>query len=275
MKSMTSPQTKMSYPGRVSLEKIVEATRIRVARLRKDRTAASLLEDSAEFTRRSFHSAISKNAPAIISEVKKASPSRGVLRTDFDPIRLATDYQTGGAAAISVVTEPEFFQGDDSWIAQIRTRTSLPILRKDFVLDPIQVAQSASLGADAILLIARLLTTAHMQELRASAAEVGMAVLFEAHDETDLEKINQCEPRIVGINARNLDTFIVDTDQFARLRSLIPKDAIAVAESGFDSHDQILAAYKLGYSGILIGETLVKSSNPAATLRMLRTGAST
>jgi indole-3-glycerol phosphate synthase len=257
----------------VFLERIVASTRSRIARLREERSNDSLLADAKEFTRRSFQAAISSSAPAVIAEIKKASPSKGILRADFDATSLALSYKSGGAAAYSVVTEPEFFQGDGAWIVDIRSTSTLPILRKDFVLEPIQVAEAAALGADAILLVARLLSVEQMRELYDAARTPALDVLFEAHDEGDLEKIGQCGPLIVGINARNLDTFVVDTAQFEVLRNYLPRDVTAVAESGIESHDQIVSAMKLGYSAFLIGESLVKSDDSAAALRLLRTGA--
>jgi len=269
---MSTSQPTQNAPGRVFLEKIVASTRLRISRLRGQRSIDSLLADAKEFTRRSFDAAISQDSPAIIAEIKKASPSKGVLRADFDAAGLALAYESGGAAAFSIVTEPEYFQGDGAWIADTRSKTRLPILRKDFVLEPIQVAEAAALGADAILLIARLLSVEQMQELYDAAKTPALAVLFEAHGEHDLEKIAQCEPRIVGINARDLDTFVVDTKQFEALMNYLPDGVTTVAESGIESHDQVVSAMKLGYSAFLIGETLVKSAHPETTLRALRTG---
>lgn len=260
--------------GRLFLDKIVAATRARVARLRAETTSAALESRARAHSPRSLAAALKASSPAIIAEVKKASPSRGLFRVDFDPLTLAASYREGGAAALSVVTEPEHFQGNDEWLTQIRAQTALPILRKDFILDPLQVVESAALGADAILLIARLLSLEQMRELRQMADRLQLEVLFEAHDEDDLEKINACAPVLVGINARNLDTFVVDTDQFARLRAKLSADAIAIAESGLSTHADIAAARRLGYTGFLIGETLVRAENPAALLCLLRDGAS-
>ncbi|HWO58241.1 MAG TPA: indole-3-glycerol phosphate synthase TrpC [bacterium] len=256
------------------LDKIVAATRARIARLRVETSLAALESRARAHSPSSLAAALKASSPAIIAEVKKASPSRGLFRSDFDPLALAASYHEGGAAALSVVTEPEYFQGSDQWLTQIRVRTALPILRKDFILDPLQVAESAALGADAILLIARLLSAEQMRELQAAAGQLRLEILFEAHDEADLEKIDACAPALIGINARNLDTFVVDTDQFARLRAKLSADAIAIAESGLSTHADIAAARRLGYAGFLIGETLVRAADPAALLRLLRDGAS-
>ena len=172
--------------------------------------------------------------------------------------------------AASVVTEPEFFLGQDRWVAQIRSTIAVPILRKDFILDTLQVAESAALGADAILLIARLLSIEQMRELSDAASRCDLDVLFEAHDKEDLEKIVECSPRIVGINARDLDTFAVDTTQFAALGSLVPARVIKVAESGLDLAASIQATGRLGYSAFLIGEALVRAADPAAAIGAYR-----
>lgn len=257
-------------PGRVFLERIVAATQTRITRLKSMHSFESLLNSAREFERRHLVQALAAHPPAIIAEIKKASPSKGLLIADFDPLRLALAYEAGGAAALSIVTEPQFFQGSDSWVSNVKAATRLPILRKDFVLDPIQVAEAASLGADAVLLIARILSAEHVRELHDAAASAGLDVLFEAHDEVDLEKISSCGPKLVGINARNLDTFVVDTGQFSRLRANVINGAIAVAESGIDSPVQIQSAMQQGYSAFLVGESLVRSDDPAAMLRSLR-----
>jgi indole-3-glycerol phosphate synthase len=208
--------------------------------------------------------------PAIIAEVKKASPSKGVFRDDFDPVALVTAYHTGGAAAISVVTEPDHFQGRLEWIETIRATCDLPILRKDFIVDEIQVAESASIGADAILLIARILTDDEIARLSDAAVEANLEVLYEAHDAEDLMKIRVVNPRLVGVNARNLDNFVVDTGSFASLLPLIPSEAVAVAESGLENATQIQLLSQIGYRGFLIGETLIRADNPAKLISELR-----
>lgn len=272
--SMNSHPVTFQASGRVFLEKIVAATQARIAQLKSRHSIKSLLQSAKGHERRPFMHALTLHPPAIIAEIKKASPSRGLLISDFDPLRLALEYETGGAAALSIVTEPEFFQGSDGWVSNLRAATRLPVLRKDFVLDPIQVAEAASLGADAVLLIARILSPVQLRELHEAANAAGLDVLFEAHDEADLEKISQCDAKLVGINARNLDTFVVDTEQFSRLRAMVPNGAVAVAESGIDSPARIQSAMRQGYSAFLIGESLVKSDDPASMLRSLRPGAS-
>lgn len=270
---MTRLQIISQGAGLAFLHTIVEQTKERVFRLSAERSFESLMAEGWRFPRRSLAAAIKSASPAIIAEIKKASPSKGVLRHDFDAVRLADAYVSGGAAALSVVTEPNYFLGEDACVAAVKARTMIPILRKDFVLAPIQVAEAAALGADAVLLIARILTAAQLRELHDAATRAKLDVLFEAHDGDDLVKISECDPRIVGVNARNLDTFVVDTTQFERLRPLIPGGALAVAESGIESPEQLAAAAKLGYDGFLIGESLLRSSEPSALIRHLRAGA--
>jgi indole-3-glycerol phosphate synthase len=220
--------------------------------------------------RRSLAEALRSGSPGIIAEIKKASPSRGILKSDLDPIELAKSYEQGGAAAISVVTEPEFFRGEGAWVASVREATALPILRKDFIVDPVQVAESAVLGADAILLIARILSPGKIKELALNAAEFGLEVLFEVHDEADLARVLALTPSLVGVNARNLDDFTVDTGLFRQLRQELPAGAIAIAESGIESRDQIIEFSEAGYDAFLIGESLVTSPDPLRLLRELR-----
>ncbi|HSH00607.1 MAG TPA: indole-3-glycerol phosphate synthase TrpC, partial [candidate division Zixibacteria bacterium] len=229
------------------------------------------LNDRAQGTRRrSLREALTGNTPAIIAEIKKASPSKGLFREDLDPLRLARAFQTGGAAALSVVTEPEFFLGSDNWIAAIRESVTLPILRKDFIVDPIQVAEAAALGADAILLIARILDPDQIATLTETAKNLNLDILYEVHDADDYSRIKAFDPQIVGINARNLDDFTVDTGAFARLRTLITGDTIAVAESGISEQRQVREFRADGFSAFLIGESLVCADDPAALLQELR-----
>ncbi len=254
------------------LEKIVELTRARARKIASQRSFESLLADGWQHSRRSLSATLRAQSASVIAEIKKASPSKGVFRLDFDHLRLAVAYTSGGAAALSVVTEPAFFQGEDVWISQIKAATRVPVLRKDFILEPIQVAEAAALGADAVLLIARILSVAQMRELYDAATRAKLEVLFEAHDEYDLSKIAECDPRIVGINARNLDTFEVSTREFEQLAPRIPEGVVAIAESGIGSCDQVTAAVKLGYQAFLIGEALVTSPDSAETIRQLRAG---
>ncbi|MBI3871844.1 MAG: indole-3-glycerol-phosphate synthase [candidate division Zixibacteria bacterium] len=255
--------------GSAVLDAIISSTRIRIKRLRSMTSISTFLRTGTRFPRRSLLAALRAQTPAIIAEVKKASPSKGLFRADFDPVQRARDYVFGGAVAISVVTEPEHFAGDDGWLEAIRNAVPVPLLRKDFVLDPIQVAEAAALGADAILVIARLLSVEQMQVIASVAADATLDILYEAHDESDLAKITVANARIVGINARNLEDFTVDTGLFARLRPLIAAGATLVAESGIETMAQVRECVRLGYHACLIGETLVRADDPAAMLSRL------
>jgi indole-3-glycerol phosphate synthase len=252
------------------LESIVAVARQRVESLRRSGTVARnpLIDHGSPS--RSLASALTNSAPAIIAEIKKASPSKSLFRADFDPMGLAVAYEKGGAAALSVVTEPHFFQGDGAWLSELRRRVDIPILRKDFIIDDIQVAESASLGADAILLIARILSGEQLRRLKAAADSYRLEVLFEIHDLDDLQKVKPLNPTMIGINARNLDDFTVDMQRFHALVSELPPRAIAIAESGLDSPAQILELSAAGFRGFLIGETLICSQDPTLMLKQLR-----
>lgn len=257
----------LATPAR--LRPIIDAALRRVEELYRTTSIAALRDEAQRYERRSFADALRCSEPAIIAEIKKASPSRGLFREDFDPVALAGSYARGGAAAISVVTEPEFFQGDGQWVAAVRAAAQLPVLRKDFIVDPIQIYESAALGADAVLLIVRILDADRLHRLSAAARTLQLDILYEAHDEDDLTKLADCAPSVVGINARNLDDFSIDTTAFARLRGLILPEAIAVAESGIVGPAQLGEFSRLGYRAFLIGEALVCSDNPEELLRSL------
>ena len=252
------------------LRTLQDASLARAESLRSDRSMDSLVRAGRCHAKRSLSEALTRSTPSIIAEVKKASPSKGAFRPDFDPVALAASYREGGAAAISVVTELDHFQGRAEWVTAIRANLDLPILRKDFIVDEIQVAESAAIGADAILLIARILTEDQIVRLSTAAAEVGLEVVHEAHDAQDVEKIQLAGARIVGINARNLDNFLVDTALFKELYPLIPSTAVAIAESGLEQAAQIRNLFQIGYQGFLIGEALIRSGEPANLIRQLR-----
>ena len=273
MKQDNMPEEAAKRPARpipAILQSIVAVARQRVEDLQRGMTVGGPTTDGSAFPKRSLVAALSNRAPAIIAEVKKASPSKGVFRSHLDPLELARAYQDGGAAALSVVTEPQFFQGELVWLADLRQRVDLPILRKDFIIDKVQVAESAALGADAILLIARILTLEKLRELKAAADSLDLEVLFEIHDDDDLRKVASLKPAMIGINARNLDDFTVDTRSFHALVAKLPSGAIAVAESGLDSPEQIAELSAAGFRGFLIGETLLCSDDPARMLQHLR-----
>lgn len=266
------PTRSADRPIPTVLQSILEATARRVDLLRRAVSEPALRDKAKAYPRRSLVAALQSNTPAVIAEIKKASPSKGVFRPDFDPVRLAKQYQEGGATALSVVTEPEFFQGSLDWIDMVRNETRVPVLRKDFIIDPIRVAESAAAGADAILLIARILTVSQLETLAGAAAAWNLEVLYEAHDTEDLARIADLRPRLVGINSRNLDDFSIAMDAFETLRPRIPKSATAIAESGLESHSQVRELMTFGYKGFLIGEALIRAEDPVRMLCELRGG---
>ena len=205
----------------------------------------------------------------VIAEVKKASPSKGVFRADFSPMDLVTAYSEAGASAISVVTEEDFFQGNLGWIAEIRERSSLPVLRKDFVFDSYQIYETRNAKASAILLIVAMLQPEELRSFISLATEIGLDAVVEVHDETELREALDGGARIIGVNNRNLKTFEVDVQISQRLGKLIPDDRIFIVESGIRNRHDIDSFLEAGADAFLIGETLIVSEDPAATLRGL------
>jgi indole-3-glycerol phosphate synthase len=206
---------------------------------------------------------------AVIAEVKKASPSRGVLRPDFDPAAIGRSYAAGGAAALSVLTDRDFFQGDPAHLAAAREASGLPVLRKDFVIDPYQVYEARAMGADAVLLIAAALGDAAMRELRDLAAHLGMDALIEVHDGDELERALALEPDLVGINNRDLRTFETDTATTTRLRERVPADVLLVTESGIHTVEDVAGMRANGVQAFLVGEAFMTVPDPGARLAEL------
>ena len=204
--------------------------------------------------------------PGIIAEIKKASPSAGLLRSDFDPAGIARAYLKSGAAALSVVTEATYFQGSLEILASLRWRADLPLLRKDFIVDAYQIQEARLAGADAVLLIASLLPGASLRELRICAEDLGMDALVEVHTEAELEHALESGAGLIGVNNRDLRSFEVSLDVCRRLAPLLPRDAVAVAESGLRSPDDVRSLVQAGFRGFLIGEPLMRSSSPGKAL---------
>ena len=229
----------------------------------KQRFPVSALEEkiAGREPTRDFLRAISQEHLQLIAEVKKASPSKGLLCPDFDPVRLASDYAASGAAAISVLTEVNHFQGSLEYLNLIRNEVNLPLLRKDFIFDEYQVYESAAFGADALLLIAALLDQAELMALLKLSQGLGMDCLVEIHDEDELETALSSDARIIGINNRNLNTFEVDINTTRRLMPFIPVDTIVVSESGIKSRDDIIIMMECGVNAVLIGEALVTAES--------------
>jgi len=219
--------------------------------------------------RRNFTAALSRNSPAIIAEIKKASPSKGLLASNFDPGRIALAYEKGGAAAISVLTEALNFQGSLADLQSARHAVDLPALRKDFTIDRFHVIEAAAHNADAILLIAAILSEREMRDFRELAERFRMAVLVEVHNEDELLAAIGSGARIIGVNNRDLRTFDVDLNTSLRLAEKIPSNALKVAESGIHGPEDVQRLRAAGFQALLIGEHLMKSGDPAAALRAL------
>ncbi|WP_086281987.1 indole-3-glycerol phosphate synthase TrpC [Campylobacter devanensis] len=202
-----------------------------------------------------------KDGINIIAEVKKASPSKGVIRDNFDPLQIALEYERAGAWAISVLCEPHYFLGSIEYLGLVRRFVNLPLLRKDFIIDRYQIAQARIYGADMILLIAKALDTKSLIELSNYANELNLTVLMEIHDEEDLEKALQINAKLIGINHRNLKTFDMDMELSLKLKELIPSDRVVVAESGLYSYNQILSLNQNGIRGFLIGEHFMRQDD--------------
>jgi indole-3-glycerol phosphate synthase len=225
--------------------------------------------DQARAGRRDFRQGLAARAPAIIAEIKKASPSKGVLAGDFDPARLAREYASGGAAALSVLTDETFFQGNLADLSAARGACGLPVLRKDFTLDDNHVTEAAAAGADAILLIAAILETGQIRALADLASGYGMAAVVEVHDERDLAKAVDAGAGIIGVNNRDLTTFEVTLETSLRLVRHFPAGVLKVSESGIRSARDIERLRQAGYQAFLVGEHLMKSADPAAAVRAL------
>ena len=219
--------------------------------------------------RRDFLAALNRHQPAVIAEIKKASPSKGVLSADFDPAAIARLYEEGGAAALSVLTDEKHFQGTLSDLESARGVVRLPALRKDFTIDAYHVHQAAAYGADAILIIAAILTERQMRDFRELAERYRLAALVEVHDEEELKPAIASGARLIGVNNRNLHTFQVSLDTSIRLAEKIPAGIVRVAESGIHSFSDVQQLRGAGYQAFLVGEHLMKSGDPVAALQAL------
>jgi indole-3-glycerol phosphate synthase len=206
---------------------------------------------------------------AIIAEVKRRSPSRGLLRADFAPVRIALEYESHGAAAVSVLTDATFFGGSDADLTAVKDAVTLPVLRKEFIIDPYQIYETRAIGADALLLIAAILTEGQLRGYRELAESLGMSALVEIHNREELARALSCGARIIGINNRDLKTFVTDIRTSVELAPLIPKDRIAISESGIRTRGEIETLLKAGIRAFLIGEMLIASLEIGPKLKEL------
>ena len=212
---------------------------------------------------------IASGQPGVIAEVKKASPSKGVIRADFDPAAIARSYAAAGAACLSVLTDIDFFQGSDTYLQQARAACGLPVLRKDFVIDPYQIYEARVLGADCVLLIAAALDDTRLSEFAFLAAELGMDVLVEVHDLDELERALPVPARLLGINNRNLKTFEVSLQTTLDLKAAVPADRLLVTESGILTRADVACLREAGVHAFLVGEAFMRQPDPGAALQEL------
>ena len=249
------------------LDKILAATKKRIDRL--DITELRARSEAAAPTR-AFAAALSGPGLAVIAEVKRRSPSRGELAPDLDPVAQAQAYATGGAAAVSVLTDEEFFGGSLADLTAVSAEVGLPVLRKDFVLDPGQIWESRAYGADAVLLIVAAVSDAVLRDLLAEAAEAGLEALVEVHTEAELARALAAGAVLIGVNNRDLSNFEVDLTVAERLGPQLTGKAVTVAESGITGPDQAAAMATAGYDAVLVGEALVRAEDPAELVASLR-----
>lgn len=250
------------------LERILEVKRAEIAAAK---ACAPDVERNAKASAapRDFVGALRARNPAVIAEIKKASPSRGVLREAFDPVAIARSYERAGAACLSVLTDERFFQGAAAHLAAAKGACSLPVLRKDFVIEPYQVYESRAMGADCILLIAACLSKGQMQELERLAHGLAMAVLVEVHDGAELEAALALETPLIGINNRNLKSFETRLETTLELLPRVPRNRIVITESGILSSDDVARMAKAGVRAFLVGEAFMRAADPGTALRSL------
>ncbi len=253
------------------LDKLTESTRIRVE---KEKTeiplevikSKALAMEKDDFP---FEKAIAKDGISFICEVKKASPSKGIIAKDFPYVDIAKDYEKAGASCISVLTEPEYFKGDKKYLKEISENVSIPIIRKDFVIDEYMIYDAKLHGATCVLLICSILDEDTIRDYISICDTLGISALVEAHDEEEIEKAIKAGARIIGVNNRDLKTFTVDISNSERLRKLVPDNILFVAESGIKTNEDIKRLRKANVNGVLIGETFMKAENKKQMLEDL------
>lgn len=252
------------------LDEIVTLRRQDVERAKREVPLARLEEEPLyRAARRGFAARLRRGEACFIAEVKKASPSRGVIRADFEPVAIARSYEAAGAAAVSVLTEERFFQGRLEYLPAIRAAVALPLLRKDFLIDPYQVVEARAWGADAVLLIVAILDDSALREMLAATTEAGLDGLVEVHTRAEMERAALAGAGLIGINNRDLTTFVTNLATAEQLRPLVPAGAVAVAESGIDTRADVARLRAAGFDAFLVGESLMRAADPGAKLREL------
>ncbi len=257
------------------LDAIAEKTSERVAALKREKSFTAVQAEALQLPNTTgfpFEIALQSQTPAFICEVKKASPSKGVIAEDFPYLSIAQEYEAAGAAAISVLTEPHFFLGSDAYLSEIAHTVSIPLLRKDFMVDAYQIYEAKVIGAHAVLLICALLDGVMLRDSIETAHGLGLTALVEAHSEAEVEQALKSGARVIGVNNRDLKTFEVDVSLSLRLRALVPPEVLFVSESGISSHEQIARLKQANVNGVLVGETLMRSRDKKAALDALRGG---
>ena len=255
------------------LQEIAEKTRERIQCEKEKISLAELrvrAKDCEAETGFPFEAALRKSGISFICEAKKASPSKGIIAEDFPYVEIAKEYERAGADAMSVLTEPYYFKGQDCFLQEIRQEVSLPLLRKDFTVEEYMLYQARLMGADAVLLICAILSPMQLAEYHGIARELGLSALVEAHDEREIEMALQAGAKIIGVNNRNLKDFSVDIHNSIRLRELVPREILFVSESGMKTREDIRRLEENGTDAVLIGETFMRSGDKAGMLRQLR-----
>jgi len=251
------------------LQTIIDQKQIELRALRERK--GELANAKRKGPARRFADALRKRPElAIIAEVKKASPSKGVIRADFDPVKIAATYNGNGASAISVLSDQKFFQGHVDYLMAVREAVDLPVLRKDFIIDVLQVQETALINADAMLLIAAALDDSQIRDLYQAAEELGIERLIEIHNTRELDRVMRLSPAVIGVNNRDLDTFVTDVAVTLELIRHIPKEVAVVSESGIESGAQAAKLGAAGVSALLVGESLMRSGDVGALMRELR-----
>ena len=252
------------------LQEIAEKTRKRVEECKAGKSLEQLKAQALEMdsdTGYPFEKAIAEEGLSFICEVKKASPSKGVIAEEFPYVEIARDYERGGARAISVLTEPYYFQGSDRYLREIKQEVSLPVIRKDFIVDEYMIYEAKEMGADAILLICAILTDEELAHFFRIADRLGLTALVEAHDQEEVKRALTVGARLVGVNNRDLHSFTVDINNSIRCRKTVPEDVLFVSESGIKTEQDIKQLVENGVDGVLIGETMMTAQNRADAVR--------